>query len=95
MICITARPDPLVLIFLVTHTQLLQPLVRQVIGREADLRERLTFLPLSTVLGDGFVAEVARHAFEGVVAKDEAADGDEKQLGEHCQRSTLRKLYCC
>ena len=56
------------------------------------MRERLTFLPLSTVLGDGFVAEVARHAFEGVVAKDEAADEDEKQFAEHCQQSTQGKL---
>ena len=86
IISLTACPDPLVLILLVAHPQLLKSLVCLIRG-DADLREWLTFLPFSSMLRNGFVTEVTHHAFEGIVAKDKAAEGDKWQLGKYCQQN--------
>ena len=83
MIRMAACPDPLLLVLLGSDTQLLKSLVSKMRGCEADLRHRLTFLPLATLLRYRFVAQEVENASEGIVAKDETTNSNEKRLGKH------------
>ena len=78
-----ACPYPFILIFLGSNAHLLKSLVSEMRGGNTDLRHWLTLLPLSALLRNCPVAQVIHNPLEGIVAKDETTNGDEKQFVKH------------